>query len=124
MTGSGRPTASGWSTCLANACSRARSTPRAATSRTPPAAGASGLFGAGPSTSRALACDRDQLWAEAVARYRAGEPWWLETRNLTELAEEEQLDRYQGDAWDDTIRDYLLNEHEWLANGCDGRMLR
>jgi predicted P-loop ATPase len=72
----------------------------------------------------ALACDRDQLWAEAVARYRAGEPWWLETRNLTELAEEEQLDRYQGDAWDDPIRDYLLNEHEWLANGCDGRMLR
>ena len=72
----------------------------------------------------ALACDRDQLWAEAVARYRAGEPWWLETRNPTELAEEEQLDRYQGDAWDDPIRDYLLNEHEWLANGCDGRMLR
>ena len=72
----------------------------------------------------ALARDRDQLWAEAVARYRAGEPWWLETRNLTELAEEEQLDRYQGDAWDDPIRDYLLNEHEWIANGYDERVRR
>ncbi|MGE3291321.1 MAG: VapE domain-containing protein [Geminicoccaceae bacterium] len=72
----------------------------------------------------ALARDRDQLWAEAVASYRAGEPWWLETRNLTELAEEEQLDRYQGDAWDDPIREYLLNEHEWLANGYDERVRR
>jgi predicted P-loop ATPase len=31
---------------------------------------------------------RDQIWAEAVAHYRAGEPWWL-TEDLAELAREE-----------------------------------
>lgn len=72
----------------------------------------------------ALARDRDQLWAEAVARYRRGEPWWLETPELAALAEEEQLDRYQGDAWDGPIRSYLLNEREWIANGSDRAVLR
>ena len=62
----------------------------------------------GDDRPRGAARDRDQLWAEAVARYRAGEPWWLETRDLTELAEEEQLDRYQGDAWEEPIRAYLV----------------
>ena len=59
----------------------------------------------------ALARDRDQLWAEARDRFRNGEPWWLETPELTDLAAEEQADRYQGDAWDEPIRDYLVNEH-------------
>jgi predicted P-loop ATPase len=55
----------------------------------------------------ALARDRDQLWAEACHRYRQGEPWWLETRDLEALAGEEQAARYQGDAWDDLIRGYV-----------------
>lgn len=55
----------------------------------------------------ALARDRDQLWAEACHRYRAGESWWLETRELEALAGEEQAARYQGDAWDDLIRGYV-----------------
>lgn len=69
----------------------------------------------------ALARDRDQLWAEAVARHRAGEPWWLETRDLTELAEEEQLDRYQGDAWEQPIRAYLDHEIRWVENSYGDR---
>jgi predicted P-loop ATPase len=50
-----------------------------------------------------LGRDRDQLWAEAVARYQAGATWWLETFELNRLAAREQLDRYEGDAWDELI---------------------
>lgn len=32
---------------------------------------------AGTVAVAALAADRDQLWAEAVSEYEAGEPWWL-----------------------------------------------
>jgi predicted P-loop ATPase len=54
-----------------------------------------------------LRCDRDQLWAEAVVRYRAGEPWWLDTVELNRAAEHEQADRYEGDAWDGPISAWL-----------------
>lgn len=55
----------------------------------------------------AIERDRDQLWAEACVRFRAGDPWWLDDRRLEALAAEQQADRYQGDAWDDPIRRYL-----------------
>jgi predicted P-loop ATPase len=51
--------------------------------------------------------DRDQLWAEAVARWRQGEKWWLDTPELTCAAEQEQADRYEGDAWDEPIARYV-----------------
>jgi predicted P-loop ATPase len=51
--------------------------------------------------------DRDQLWAEAVARYRQGEKWWLDTSELTFAAEQEQADRYEGDSWDEPIAGYV-----------------
>jgi hypothetical protein len=42
-----------------------------------------------------LGRDRDQLWAEAMATYRAGLPWWLETALLVRKAEDEQQSRFE-----------------------------
>ena len=55
----------------------------------------------------ALARDRDQLWAEAVARFRAGAIWWIDTPELIAAAKSEQEKRYQGDAWDARIDRWL-----------------
>lgn len=56
--------------------------------------------------------DRDQLWAEAVARYRAGAPWWIEDRALVAEASAAQEARYQGDAWDARIERWLVSERK------------
>lgn len=54
-----------------------------------------------------LAEVRDQLFAEAVAKYRAGAQWWpsreFEAANILP----EQASRYQEDPWHDTIKDWL-----------------
>ncbi len=55
----------------------------------------------------ALAADRDQLWAEAVTRYQAGDPWYLETAKLVALAREEQDSRYESDPWEHRIRLFI-----------------
>jgi len=49
---------------------------------------------------------RDQLWAEAVARYHAGEQWWL-TDELAELAREEMASRFVGDPWEPPIQEAI-----------------
>ncbi len=69
----------------------------------------------------ALERDRDQLWAEARDRFRSGDPWWLDSRDLEALAAEQQADRYQGDAWDEPILLYLDNTVDWLENGYSER---
>ena len=51
----------------------------------------------------ALKRDRDQLWAEALVRYRAGAPWWLETPELNEAATQAQNERYLPGIWDAEI---------------------
>jgi predicted P-loop ATPase len=61
-----------------------------------------------------LARDRDQLWAEAVATYRRGASWWLDTAELTRQAEDEQSQRYEESAWDGLIFDWC---DERLAGG-------
>ncbi len=53
--------------------------------------------------------DRDQLWAEAVHRYSAGEPWWL-TDELSAVAAEDVESRYQGDPWETQLPS-LLSDH-------------
>jgi predicted P-loop ATPase len=55
----------------------------------------------------ALASDRDQLWAETVARFRAGAPWWLETPELEQLAAMAQAARFKSDVWEEPIKEWL-----------------
>ena len=55
---------------------------------------------------------RDQLWAEAVIRYRAGAPWWLDTANLITEADTEQRARFEGDPWEERIAGYLASKNE------------
>ncbi len=63
---------------------------------------------------------RDQLWAEAVARYTAGEQWWL-TADVEHLAKGEQAERQDSSPWADHVGKYLtyiqpeMHWHEWTA---------
>lgn len=65
----------------------------------------------------ALARDRDQLWAEAVHRFRQGAIWWIEDPALLAEAREEQDRRYQSDAWDDLIERWLTHEVCTVSDG-------
>ncbi|CAB4140316.1 COG5545 Predicted P-loop ATPase and inactivated derivatives [uncultured Caudovirales phage] len=50
---------------------------------------------------------RDALWAEAVARFRAREPWWLTDETHLKAAEAAQADRSQEDPWGEVIERFL-----------------
>jgi len=48
--------------------------------------------------------NRDQLFAEAVARYKAGEPWWTVPKDE---ADRQQQARRQQDPWEEPIAEWL-----------------
>ena len=50
---------------------------------------------------------RDQLFAEAVHLYRAGEPWWPERQFETTHIAPQQAARYEEDAWEGAIEAWL-----------------
>ena len=57
----------------------------------------------------ALRRDRDQLWAEAVAAYRTGEPWWLDREAETEaaaLTSQRQAD----DPWESKVLEAVIGK--------------
>lgn len=59
-----------------------------------------------------IEADRDHLWAEAVHRYRAGEPWWLTDDGHITQAEAIQGDRSEQDPWGEIIDAWLAEpEH-------------
>ena len=49
---------------------------------------------------------RDQIWAEAVARYRKGEPWWFDSDTLEAAAREAAEVRLEVHPWEDALRDW------------------
>ncbi len=62
---------------------------------------------------KAIGRDRDQLWAEAVHRYRAGEEWYANTPEFRALAREEQTERLPDSPWLGPIEAWL--EHPWVT---------
>lgn len=54
----------------------------------------------------ALKADVEQLWAEAVVRFRAGEETFTSNERLRTLIAEHTATRYQADAWHDHVKTY------------------
>lgn len=52
---------------------------------------------------------RDQLWAEAVFRFKAGEPWWITEAEMESMAGDIQEEVREKDAWEEEISNYILS---------------
>jgi putative DNA primase/helicase len=58
---------------------------------------------------KALRAEREQLWAEAVLRYRRCEAWHLDTPELLALARQEAEERRERDSWEEEIGAWLAS---------------
>lgn len=56
---------------------------------------------------KAITKDRDQIFAEALAMYRAGEPIWISDEDTNHLAKKQQAERETSDELVYVIEDYL-----------------
>lgn len=72
----------------------------------------------------ALSRDRDQLWAEAYARYDSGEPWWPEPGgDVADAIAIEQDDRHDVDAWEDRVAEWVHGRDEVTTDDILGTCL-
>lgn len=62
-----------------------------------------------------LARDRDQLWAEAVVRFRRGEPWHLRSDDEVAAARLEQDKRRESDPWEEVVAKFAAARREFSA---------
>lgn len=67
--------------------------------------------------------DRHWLWAEAYTRFQDGEPWHLDSEELTDWATEEQAERVASDAWEEIGRRWLLDPTVPCEDGTRARLL-
>lgn len=56
--------------------------------------------------------DRDQIFAEGVHRYRAGENWWPDPEFEAEVIKPEQTERRSIDAWQQPIGEWLQGRRD------------
>ena len=56
----------------------------------------------------ALTTDRDQLLAEAMALYDAGEDWFPDREFETKFIMPQQRERFEEDVWEEPVREYLI----------------
>lgn len=59
---------------------------------------------------------RDQLWAEAIHRYKAGEKWWLDNEVEIDSARREQELREADDTWGEIINEKIHNATRITVN--------
>lgn len=70
---------------------------------------------AGTIKIEAIARDRGQLFAEALKRYRDGEQWWPDRDFECEHIMPQQAERYESDAWEETIAAFLKGKDRILV---------
>ena len=56
--------------------------------------------------------DRDQLWGEAVAQYKAGYAWHLDDGELQRIATDQQRERFKASPWLEVIEKHLIGKTE------------
>lgn len=64
-----------------------------------------------------LASDRDQIWAEALARYHSGVNWWIDEPDIAADAMEEQRGRYVADVWQEKVKEYAEELAQLVSSG-------
>ncbi|MFS2004625.1 VapE domain-containing protein [Duganella sp. CT11-25] len=70
-----------------------------------------------------LKAERDQIWAEAVHEFRAGTEWWP-TSAEKDMFEEQQDERYVGDAYTSLINAWLVGKNSTTMTEILGECLK